>query len=165
MGPLYIVHRVCAYSLHAGHTPWSHCVKCKSTVLMIGLHFLSSLFSISLSVVTRLSLSEGKSSLLTSRSRRCRVRWGKMSWLMGIHTLYRRFEYVCMCACVCALFITSSSQRGQIGSHCAHFSCPLLSSSFLLAPFTSRSSESIIFSPSSISLCILLSPSSRSLFV
>lgn len=40
------------------------------------------------------SLSEGKSSLPTSRSRRLRVRWGKMAWLMDIRTLYRRFEYL-----------------------------------------------------------------------
>lgn len=47
-----------------------------------------------LSVVIHFSLSEDKSSLLTSRSRRCQARWGKTPWLMDIPTRYHRFDYV-----------------------------------------------------------------------
>lgn len=41
--------------------------------------------------------SEGKWNLPPSRSKWCRVRWGRISWPTDTHTLYPRFEYMCVC--------------------------------------------------------------------
>lgn len=90
------------------------------------------LMSFSLSVVIHVFRSEGKPSLLTSRSRQCWVKWGKMPWLTDIRTLYHRFEYICLCSLVLHyFFILQSSDWLVLISVILPF-FPFLSSSHLL---------------------------------
>lgn len=156
MGPLYIVHEEFAstYGTYHGH------IVLNTQHQLLFHDWFTFLYPTS-SAVTHLSLSEGKSSLQTSRSRRCWVRWGKMLWLMDIRTLYHRFEYVCVCMCAHSLassklFITSSSQKK---ADWLRLRSPALLSSSPLTSFASRSLESIILLsyPLPLSLCTCLS--------
>lgn len=74
-----------------------------------------------LSVVIHFSLSEDKSSLLTSRSRQCQVRWGKTPWLMDIPTRYHRFEYVRTFMWVLCLDSSSCFQPTEFSLVHSHF--------------------------------------------
>lgn len=55
------------------------------------------LYLFSIVIFDLFSSSEGKWSPPPSRSKWCQVRWGRISWPMDTHTLYPRFEYVCVC--------------------------------------------------------------------